>query len=100
MIRLRKMLASLAFGAIGLSAILARVERTDDSYVETMQAIRDASSQAQYRALEREAHAVFRATIARCRRMQDPQLSDCAKEARAQLFDELSEAKRISDTGL
>lgn len=100
MIRLWKMLASLAFGTICLSTILAQVERTGDTYVETMPVIRDASSHAQYRALEREAHAVFRATIARCRRMQDPQFSDCTKEARAHLFDELSEAKRISDTGL
>lgn len=94
------MLASLAFGAICLSTILAQVKLTDDSYVETMQVIRNASSHAQYRALEREAHAVFRATLARCRRMQDPQFSDCAKEARAYLFDELTEAKRISDIGL
>ncbi|WP_420476637.1 hypothetical protein [Noviherbaspirillum sp. ST9] len=100
MIRLWKMLASLAFGAICLSTILAQAERMDDSYVETMLVIRDASSHAEYRALEREAHAVFRATIARCRRMQYPQLSDCAKDARAHLFDELAEAKRISDTGL
>lgn len=99
MIRLWKILASLAFGAICLSNILAQVERYDDSYVETMQVIRDASSHAEYRALEREAQAVFRATIARCRRMQDQHFSDCAKDAKAHLFDELTEAKRVSGTG-
>ena len=100
MIRLWKMLASIVFGAICLSTILAQAGRTGDSDVETMLVIRDASSHAQYRALEREAHAMFRATIARCRRMRDPQLSDCAKEAKANLHDDLSEARRISDGSL
>jgi len=99
-IRLRKMLVSLALGAICLSSILGQVERNDDSNLETMQVTRDASSHTQYRALEREAQALFRATIARCRRMQDPQFGDDSNEAKAHLYDDLSEAKRVSGTGL
>lgn len=100
MIRLWKMLASLAAGAICLSAILGQASRDSDSRVETMLELRDASSHAQYRALEREAHAFFRATIARCRRMQDSDFSDCAKEAREHFHDELTEAKRVSGADL
>lgn len=100
MIRLWKMLASLALGAICLSTILAQIERTDDSHVETMLTIKDASSYAQYHVLEREAHAAFQASIARCRHMQYPQFSDCIKEARANLHDNLFEAKRSSGADL
>lgn len=100
MIRKWKMLASLVFGALCLAAILDQAIRNTDSRVETMGEIRDASSHAQYRALEREAQALFRATIARCRRMDDTQFSDCAREARDHLNNDLTEAKRISSADL
>ncbi|OWW18597.1 hypothetical protein AYR66_00880 [Noviherbaspirillum denitrificans] len=94
------MLASLVAGAICLSAILGQATRNTDSRVETMMELRDASSYAEYRALEREAHAIFRATIARCRRMQETHFSHCAREAREHFYDDLSEAKRVSGANL
>ena len=95
-----KMLASLAFGAICLSTILAQTERGDDRHVQTMLALRDASSHAQYRALEREAQAVFRAAITHCRKLQAPEFANCTQDAKTHLHDELSEAKRVTGTGL
>jgi hypothetical protein len=97
--RLWKMLTSLVASVLCLSAILAQAARGDD-YVDTMDVIEDASAQAQYRSLEREARAAFRQAMAACRKMEVSAPVDCAREARSNLQSDLTEAKKTTSTSL
>ncbi|HYD62592.1 MAG TPA: hypothetical protein VEC35_19700 [Noviherbaspirillum sp.] len=77
-----------------MSAILAQAARDLDDHVDTMDVLADASNEAQYRSLQREARAMYRAAMVQCRKLEGEEQSACAKAAKADFQIELAEAKK------
>jgi hypothetical protein len=96
--RLWKMLTSLVAGALCVSAILAQAARNTDDHVDTMDVLADASNEAQYRSLQREARAMYSAAMVQCRKLEGEEQSACSKAAKAHFQVELAEAKKSTRT--
>ena len=89
-----KMLTSVVASALCISAILAQAARDADNHVDTMDLLADASSQAQYRSLQREARAMYRAAMDQCRKLEGDEQSTCSRTAKAHFQIDLAEAKK------
>lgn len=94
-----KRIAGLMVIAGSLPLMSAHAATDAMSRAESRQLIEDKTPQTRYQTSSKEANAAYQEAIAECRRMQGGERSECMKEARSNLQNDLAEAKRTLNRG-
>ncbi len=96
-----KCYAAMSFLACLLltTAPVNAAQRQSASKAEAQRMTQDMSAQARYKNARREANAAYKEAVADCRKMRGAEHTTCMKDAKANLQNDLAEAKKTLSSG-